>query len=403
MQTIDDARGIPYTVNDAEELEAFYRVIDAYLLSRSDTMDLLNEMLEQEYPMPMAICFRGYLLKMVSNPKLNPAIQKCLEQLRTADLNDRERVHLEALDAWSTHRSELAKKRLEEHLDSYPLDLVALRVVHHLHFYSGDSKGLCRSVGDRLGTWSEHDCYYGHLLGMHAFGLEESAEYREAEIVGRRACEINPQDIWAGHAMAHVFQMQGRWVDGIDWMRTMSPHWQDGDNFLNHMQWHHGLYHYGRSDYDAVLSIYDQYLSSALDDDFYLDTCNASSLLWRLNMKGIDTGDRWQHLYKHCKHRVEDDELVFCSLHYLMAPAVVKDQLTIDKSLTHFENWRRHSTTQGEVANTVGAGLAQAIVDLAAGNSNQGAASLARLRGDVKHIGGSWAQRQLFKDLQEYY
>ena len=48
MQTIDDARGIPYTVNDAEELEAFYLVIDAYLLSRSDTMDLLNEMLEQE-------------------------------------------------------------------------------------------------------------------------------------------------------------------------------------------------------------------------------------------------------------------------------------------------------------------------------------------------------------------
>jgi hypothetical protein len=86
-----------------------------------------------------------------------------------------------------------------------------------------------------------------------------------------------------------------------------------------------------------------------------------------------------------------------------MAPAVVKDQLTIDKSLTHFENWRRQSTTQGEVANTVGAGLAQAIVDLAAGNRNQGAASLARLRGDVKHIGGSWAQRQLFKDLQEYY
>ena len=135
MQTIDDARGIPYTVNDAEELEAFYLVIDAYLLSRSDTMDLLNEMLEQECPMPMAICFRGYLLKMGSNPKLNPAIQKCLEQLRTADLNDRERVHLEALDAWSTQRSELAKKRLEEHLDTCPLDLVALRIAHHLHFY----------------------------------------------------------------------------------------------------------------------------------------------------------------------------------------------------------------------------------------------------------------------------
>ena len=403
MRTVEDTRGIPFTVNDSEELEDFYRVIDAYLISKKDTMDLLDKMLEREDPMPMAICFRGYLLRMGSDPRLNPGIEQCLAQLRSAELNDRERVHVEALQAWSDQQNDAAMQRLENHLDDYPLDLIALRVVHHLHFYTGDAKALDRSVANRLGHWSEDDPYYGYLLGMHSFGLEESAEYREAEIVGRRACELNPKDVWAGHAMAHVYQMQGRWLDGIDWMDKMFPHWKDGNNFVFHMHWHKALYHYGRAEFDVVMSIYDEHLSPALDDDFYLDTCNAASLLWRLNMKGVETSDRWQQLYDLSKHRVQDDELVFCTLHYLMAPAVLNDQATIDKSLKHFEDWRQRSTSQGQVANLVGSGLAQAIVDLAAGNNDRGVATLARLRGDVKKIGGSWAQRQLFKDLQAFY
>ena len=51
--------------------------------------------------------------------------------------------------------------------------------------------------------------YYGYLLGMGAFGLEEVGEYAEAEKMGRRAVEIEPRDGWAVHAVAHVMQMQG--------------------------------------------------------------------------------------------------------------------------------------------------------------------------------------------------
>ena len=402
MPTVNDVRGVPYTVDDAENLEAFGQVMDAYLASKTDVMDKLDTLVARNV-MPMAICFRGYLLKMGSSPSLNNAIKQCLDRLQTAVLNDRERAHVAALDAWYRHQNAEALKHLEALLDDYPRDMLALRVAHHLHFYTGDANAMKESVESRLPEWSEDAPYFGYVLGMQSFGLEESAEYREASIVGRRACELNPDDIWAGHAMAHVFQMDSRWLDGLNWMDTMLPLWADANNFLRHLYWHKALYYLGRKELDAALAIYDDTLEPGLDDDFYLDTCNAASLLWRLNMHGVQTPDRWEKLHELSVHRVADDELVFCSLHYLMAPAVVNDQEAIKQSLATFDSWRQQSTHQGQVAHEVGATLAKAIVDLASGKEDQGVSALAKVRRDVKLIGGSWAQRQLFKDLQAHY
>ena len=39
MPTVDDVRGVPYTVDDAQNLDAFSQVMDAYLASKADTMD----------------------------------------------------------------------------------------------------------------------------------------------------------------------------------------------------------------------------------------------------------------------------------------------------------------------------------------------------------------------------
>ena len=50
---------------------------------------------------------------------------------------------------------------------------------------------------------------------MQSFGLEESGEYPEAETFGRRAVEINSEDVWAAHAVTHVMQMQSRFDEEL--------------------------------------------------------------------------------------------------------------------------------------------------------------------------------------------
>jgi tetratricopeptide (TPR) repeat protein len=396
-----DGLGLPCSFEDAAVLADFDALMTGYLASSADVMDRLDDVLTRE-ELPIALCFRGYLLKMASNPRLSGAIDDCLARLQGCDLTAREQAHVAALTAWHAQQADVALSRIETILDEYPRDILALRIAHHLHFYNGEPSAMRQSVEKCLPAWSEKDPLYGFVVGMYSFALEESAEYREAEIKARQACDLNPGDIWAGHAMAHCCQMQGRWIDGLEWMEVMMPNWQDKNNFVNHLHWHQALFHLGRYEYNAALAIYDEKLERPLNDDFYLDACNAASLLWRLDMAGVDTGERWRHLSETTANRIQDDELVFCSLHYLMAPAVLHDQVAIDQAMSAFTQWSEQETSQGQVCQQVGLDLAQAIVALGRGQP-EGARLLARHRRDTKRIGGSWAQRELFKELQEHY
>lgn len=49
---------------------------------------------------------------------------------------------------------------------------------------------------------------YGNVLGMHAFGLAENGSYGLAEEKADVALTMESNDIWAVHAMAHVYEME---------------------------------------------------------------------------------------------------------------------------------------------------------------------------------------------------
>lgn len=52
---------------------------------------------------------------------------------------------------------------------------------------------------------------YGNVVGMHAFGLVENGAYALAEEKADVALAIQSTDIWAVHAMAHVYEMEVGW------------------------------------------------------------------------------------------------------------------------------------------------------------------------------------------------
>ena len=153
-------------------------------------MDQLDRLLAKE-DIPQAICFKGYLLKMAGGPRFTPAVRKCLNRLRLLTLNKRELAHMDVLRTWMEHHHVDALNRLEEIIDQYPPGFAGIKDRPLPAFLYWKCQGTPYSVSQRLQYWDESDPYYGHLLGMQSFGLEESAEYREAEIVGRRACELN--------------------------------------------------------------------------------------------------------------------------------------------------------------------------------------------------------------------
>lgn len=400
-----DNLALSYTASSEASVHQFDNVLDKYLSSRADTMKRLDELLASDNDMIMAHCFRGGMLKMGGDPRFAVPIRQCLDALQDLKgaMNEREQMHLSALQSWVNNQYTEATNKFEAILSNYPKDLLALRTAHYLHFYAGNSRQMCESITKAATSWQESDPHYSYLLGMHSFGQEESGNYAEAEKAGRTAVDTNRQDIWAAHAVAHVFQMQGRTSEGIAWIDGLLDDWEGSNNFLYHLYWHKALFHIGADELDQALALYDDHLASILSDDFYLDVCNAAALLWRLQMRGMVIGDRWQALKAYSEKRIRDDELVFITLHYLMTPALLKDQSMINTAMDHFESWSQELTTQGDVCRKVGLPLARSIVDIGKGEFAAATTRLSSIQKDIYLIGGSHAQRHLFDDLLNHY
>ena len=131
---------------------------------------------------------------------------------------------------------------------------------------------------------------------MHAFGLEESGSYERAGDVGRIAVERNPDDVWGVHAVVHALEMQGKVDEGIRFLRSREGDWGSGNLFTVHNWWHLALFLLEAGRRDDVLAIYDAQVHNDASARVPLELLDASALLWRLMLDGVDTEGRFAPL-----------------------------------------------------------------------------------------------------------
>jgi tetratricopeptide (TPR) repeat protein len=377
--------------------------VSAYLGARADTRDRLKAVLAQDPGCVMGHCLDGYLHVQSSGHEAAQRGRAALARARAAHpastLPAREAGHLAALDAFSNGDLRGAVGCWDALLAQHPRDLVALRVSQFTLSYLGESRRMLDTVARVLPSWDAAVPGYGYFLGCHAYALEECAEYDRAEEMGRRAVELNPADIWAAHAVAHVNEMQGRVRDGIRWIASMSSEWRDCGNFALHLRWHEALYLLELEEYDRVLQLYDREVRAQPTDE-YLDIVNAVSLLWRLEQADVDVGARWRELAERGRAHADDHMLVFVDLHYLMALAAAGDAAAVSTFVESCERFAREGAcTEAEVMATVGLPLAQAVIAHRKRNYREVVRLLAPIRGEILRIGASHAQRDVFQQL----
>ena len=295
-----DARGLETTAANDAAVRNFDSTMAQYLRFGTETGDWLKRTLAEDPEMALAHCLKGYFFMLFCVPALAVKAQSSLEAGRRSvaerGATNRERRHLDALDAWIRGEFGQAAAHLEAILAVHPRDILALKLAHYLHFYLGDNENQRDSIGRVLHAWDDTVDGYGYVLGMQAFALEESGAYDEAE----RSREgllwsATPSDLWAVHAVAHVMEMQDRRREGIAWVRESEPRLGECNNFGYHLWWHLALFHLELEEVEAVLRLYDEWMRVDLSDE-YLDICNATSMLWRLEERGVDVGDRWNEL-----------------------------------------------------------------------------------------------------------
>ena len=86
------------------------------------------------------------------------------------------------------------------------------------------------------------------------------------------------------------------------------------------MWWHSALFFMAQGKFECALHIYDNELNS-VNSETYIDVSNQASLLKRLQMSGMDIGNRWEVLADHSRARMHDHMLPFRDAHFCLALA----------------------------------------------------------------------------------
>ena len=69
-----------------------------------------------------------------------------------------------------------------------------------------------------------------------------------------------------------------------------------------------------------MLKTYDERVITS-NTEFFLDIQNGASLLKRLELQGVDVGDRWDGLVEYAEKQIDDHVLSFTDLHSCLALA----------------------------------------------------------------------------------
>ena len=389
-----DVTGAEVTVAPAAAA-AWDHAVEGWLTFAADVLERVEAVLDVDAGMVAAHVLYAWLLHQSHDPQNDDAVESSLGTAarHSEEVTDRERRHLRAVTARISGDPRSAAAAWEETLGVDRCDLVALRCAYFDHYENGDIDATCRTAVRSLDAWSDDDRWYPVVQGMSAFALSEIGESATAERMGREAAERAPWDLWSLHAVAHVLEDGGRPLEGARWLGAHAEHLPDVVGFARHLWWHQALFSLAGGDTETALALYDGPIGAG-GGAGHLDLTNLISLLARLEMSGIDVGDRWEALVEASRGRIEHRRSLFVHAHVALAHSWGPGG-DPDAVLHSTVAWAASDALAAEL----GVPLVRAVLDWRPDGTasppslDQAAASL------LPRLGGSGAQRTLFEPL----
>ena len=383
-----DLRGNPVTGASSAALQAYERALTALWLMRGDALAEAEQAIRIA---PQFIAARQLVASLLLYGRDRRGAQRgqvALEELVRLPMNEREAAHASALQAARAGDFAGARTVYEKLLAQAPRDFIALWATQVIDYYLGDPQAMRARIERVLPAWPADMPGRHAVLAMYAFGLEESGDYSAAEDAARAALELEPADLRALHALFHVFEMQSRPLAGLRYVSTRKP------VLPNHLWWHVALFHLQLGRPERSLEVYDGRLRFEDLDDLI----DASALLWRLQLAGVDIGRRFVALAKRWAPYAEDAFCAFNDVHAMMAFAAAR-QWTLAETLIDAQTRRiaRRWGVNNEMTRLVGLPAARAILAFMRGQPARAEALLRGLPPVAHRLGGSHAQRDVLQ------
>jgi tetratricopeptide (TPR) repeat protein len=388
--------------------DAYNRALKSFTGYDADLVERVQAVQQTDPQFALGHVLMGYVMMLAYSRAAVPlAADACRTAAQhAAAATPRERAHLRALELWIAGDMEGALREWEGILSASPRDVLAVRLLHANYFWLGRSSQMRASLERVAPHWGEGSPGHSGYLACLAFSLEETGEYAAAERAGRRAVELDPTDVWGAHAVAHVLEMQRRPGEGIAWLAALEPHWAGKGAFLHHLWWHRAMFHLSRREVGVVLELYDQRFRNlasplvAAMPDFYVDVQNAASMLLRLELRGVNVGERWEELADKAQARIGDCLSVWTLPHWMMALAAARRWEAAGRAI---QSMRDH-VQRGDGANVAFVRdcvlpISEAILARAEGQPGRACDLMRPALAGMHRLGGSHAQQDVLAQL----
>lgn len=391
---MQDDLDLPLSGANAGSVHAYQCALDDFRRYVGDPAALAEQAIGASPEMTMAHVLKAWLHLLGTEPAGQPIAVAACKAAAELPATERERMHVHAAGLMARGQLQGAARVLEDLSIRYPHDLLALQAGHQLDFFTGDARMLRDRIARALPHWDRSMPGYHAIASMHAFGLEECGDYARAEREGRESVELEPRDGWGWHAVAHVHEMRRQAAAGADWLGRDTAAWSEGSFLAVHNWWHLALFELELGHEAEVLRLYDQAIGGT-GSAILLDLVDASAMLWRLHLRGMDLGERWQSLAARWQAAGQPGLYAFNDLHMMMAYVGAGREEDQHAVLQAQRESMARDDDNARFTREVGHPAARAVHAFGRGDMRLCAELLRDIRGMAHRFGGSHAQRDV--------
>lgn len=200
---------------------------------------------------------------------------------------------------------------------------------------------------------------------------------------------------WVAQRGEPPMGMQNRIGDGIAWMQSDPEAWSKDSFLAVHNAWHLALFYLERGDGDAALAAFDGPIHGARST-VVLDMVDASAMLWRLQLRGVDVGARWESVADGWATVAGAGNYAFNDLHAMLAFIGADRGKARQAIIESLEAQAANGAGDiGKFAREVGLPAARGMLAFSQGRYAEAVNLLRGIRSIAHRFGGSHAQRDL--------
>ena len=381
-----DLAGLAVSTTSTDALASYERGVDLFLRWRAGSMEALEAAEKSDPRFALSACTRAYIAWRMGRVDLADAAARQAVALADAAHSERERLHVQAVDAMRRGEFATTYQLLERIVAEHPTDRMAVRVVGLNCITQGDyRRGI--DIARRSLEASPGETQYETMLG---FFLEQSGYNDEGLEMSLRSLAKDPTNLYTYHAVGHAYQARGDYRSTLEtFSRATSL------ERYAHLLWHLAEAH-------AILG------EARMTRDYWASTVpplplyERIELLWRLEvLRHTRTDDAiWQDLARQAERTLEHADFLTTWMHHWIGVAFARVG-DWDKATQQLERLRR--LPEGRASghwSTLGAALLEGEMAIIKGDD---ATAVRLMAPAVERIdmmgGGSREQKDIFRDV----